>query len=577
MPEGIDLGISGLASNFDWRSLLDRLADAERIPQQRMRSEQQLLQDRKTAYGSIATQLSVLQNRVKDLLNPDLFDARSASSSDTDFGSAEADAASATGSYAFHVTQRATASVRQGSIGVGSPLHDTTDVSGLVLADAPFATAVSPGGFTINGQQISVATTDSLQAVFDRINAATGGDITASYDPATDKITLASASNAEIVLGSAADTSNFLQVTRLSNNGTPTTSSSSALGAVRGAAKLSAANLRTTITDGGAGAGKLKINGVEITYNATTDSISDVLKRINDSNAGVTAGYDSFNGRFILTNKTTGDVGLALEDVTGNFLTATGLLAGGTLQRGNDLLYTVNNGAQLSSHSNTITGDSSGIAGLSVTALQNGDFTVEVNSDTANVEKAITDFVDDYNKVQALIDTNTASSTDAKGTVTAGTLAGESDAGGIASELRRQVNGTFAFLNGTLRRLEGMGIASTGDSNNLTITDSSKLKAALADHLGDVKSLFTNETAGLAVKLNDYLQRTVGDEGSLITKQDNLGKQATAIDGQISDQEKQVLANRSLLMESFLAMETAQLKINQQMQFLSQRFGTAAQ
>jgi len=446
-----------------------------------------------------------------------------------------------------------------------------------VLNSAAFPTGVKAGTITVNGQQITIETTDTLQGVFNKINSATSGDVTASYDPSADAITLTSASNSEMVLGTATDTSNFLQVARLSNNGTASVSSSSALGSVRTSAALSLVPLATPIDDGGSGAGKFKINGVEIDYDAGTDSIADVLQRINDSTAGVTASYDSTNDRFLLTSKASGDIGIALEEVAGagNFLSATGLL-GSALQRGRDLLYTVNNGGQLSSHSNTITEDSSGITGLSVTALDAGDVTVEVASDSDKIKPAITGFIDDYNKAQGLIDTNTASSTDAKGQVTAGTLSGESDAYSVASELRRLVTSSFSSLTGSIKRLEGLGITSNGDNNNLALGDPAKLDLALSGNLSEVKSLFTNSADGLAVKLNDYLENTVGTEGSLITKQDNLGKQASGIDNQIAEQERQVQATRQQLIDGFLAMEQAQLKINQQLQFLSQRFGSGS-
>lgn len=568
MPEGLDLGVSGLASGFDWRSLVDQLVDVERAPQRRLFSEQQDLQTRKTAYTSIATQLSVLQNRVDELTDSELFDSRLAKSSSEEIAAALAASGSALGTYAYHIIQLATASVRIGSANIASAVSATTDVSALVLSDAPFSTAVGAGTFTVNGEQVSIATTDTLQGVFDKISAATGGDITGSYDPTTDRITLASGSSAEIVLGSATDTSNFLQVARLSNNGGSSITSSSALGSVRLSSALSSANLATVINDGGSGAGLFKINGVEIAFNAGVDSISGVLKRINDSTAGVTASYDSVNDRFLLTSKVTGDIGIALEDVTGNFLGATGL-SGGSLQRGQDLLYTVNGGGQLSSRSNTITEDSSGIEGLSVTVLGAGDTTVTVSSDSARIKKAITDFIDDYNKAQGLIDTNTASSTDAKGKVAAGTLAGESDAYTITADLRRFVTATFSSLNGTIKRLESLGITSNGDDDKLTLSDSEKLDAALASNLGEVKSLFTNATDGLAVKLGEYLENVVGEEGILPTKQDNLGKQVSAIDDQITEQERLVQNNRQQLITSFIAMEKAQQIINQQLQFLS--------
>lgn len=580
------MGVSGLASNFDWRSLIDRLSQVERAPQARLRIDQQLIEARKSAYGSLTTQLSVLHNRVKELNDPALYDARTATSSNEEFAKALVQSRASLGSYAFHIIQRANASIRQGAADMALALSTTTDVSAVKLDTAAVALPFKDGTFSINGQQITVQATgtasdpaDTLKEVFDRVNTATGGDVTASYDPTTDRVTLTSASNSEIVLGSAADTSNFLQVLHLANNGTPTTSSTSSLGAVRFGSVLSSANFATTINDGGAGAGKFKINGVEISFNASTDKLSDVIKRINDSSAGVTASYDTVNARLSLTNKATGDLGLALEDATGNFLAATGLMAG-SLQHGRDLLYTLNGGDPLSSHSNTIGEDSSGITGLTVNVIKQGDFTVEVASDSGKIRKAITDFLDDYNKAQVLIDTNTASSTDAKGKVTAGTLASESDAFGISSELRRQANGTFSFMTGTLKRLESLGITSNGDNDNLTLSDPAKLDKALAGNLSEVQSLFTHAgeegtaSRGLAVSLGAYLERVVGEDGTLLAKQDRLGAQSIGIDDQITQQERQVQVNRDALMTGFLAMEQAQARINQQLQFLSQ-VGTA--
>ena len=580
MPEGLDLGLSGLASGFDWRTLVDQLTDLERSPQRRLLSEQQAIQQRKTAYASIATQLGVLQNRIEALNDPALFDARTGVTSNEDRAIVSAQTGAALGTYAFNITQLATAALRRGSSNIASPLSATSDVSGVAMANAPFATAAKPGTITVNGEQINIytattttppVTADTLQSVFDKISVATDGDVTASYDPLTDRITLSSASNSDIVLGSATDTSNFLQLARLSNNGSDTVTSSSSLGSVRLSTTLSTSNLATAATDGGTGAGKFKINGVEISFSATADSVSDVLKRINDSTAGVSATYDSVNDRFLITSKATGDIGIALEDVTGNFLAATGLL-GSSLQRGNDLIFTVNGGGQLSSHSNTITEDSSGIEGLSVTALDSGTVTLTVGTDAAAIKKAITGFIDEYNKVQAIIDTNTASTTDAKGKVTAGTLAGESDAYTLSSELRRLVTPSFSFLTGTVKRLESIGIDTNGNNDNLALTDSAKLDQMLASNLVEVQSLFTANTTnakGLAVLMQDYLDKTIGDDGSLVTKQDNLDKQSNGINDQIASQERLVQDNRARLIASFVAMETAQQRSNQQLQYLS--------
>src|SRR5262249_49679860 len=138
-----------------------------------------------------------------------------------------------------------------------------------------------------------------------------------------------------------------------------------------------------------------------------------------------TASYDVINDRFNFTNKSTGDVGVALRDISGNFLAASGLL-GGSLERGKNLLYTVNGGGQLTSQDNVITATSSGLAGLSVTALKEGtSTTVAVERDTEKIKSAITGFVTAYNEAQSFIDGATSSSTDAKGVVTTSVLTGD--------------------------------------------------------------------------------------------------------------------------------------------------------
>ena len=334
------------------------------------------------------------------------------------------------------------------------------------LSSAGFATPVTAGTFTVNGKTITIATSDTLQSVFDQINTATGGAVTGSYDSSTDEISLTSTGGA-IVLGSATDTSNFLQAAELFNNGTNAITSVSGLGGVNLNSTMGSANLTTAISDGGSGAGEFEINGVTINFDASSDSINDVLQRIDDSAAGVTATYDSVNDRFQLTNKTTGDVGISMQDVTGNFLAATGL-SGGALQRGTNLQYSVNNGGTLTSQSNTIDGTSAGVAGLSVTAQGVGTTTISVASDTSTISSAIGSFVTDYNAVQNYISGQIKTSTDSSGNVTAGTLTGDLDAEGIEDQLRQMVGAAPGGLSGTIQTLNDLGIVSNGTDNTLS-------------------------------------------------------------------------------------------------------------
>jgi flagellar hook-associated protein 2 len=566
----MDLGISGLASGFDWRTFIDQMIQVEQQPETKLRTSQNTLNQRNNAYGSIKTELGVLSNRIDDLKNASFFDTRTAQTSDSTLATATASNGAALGQYDFEVTTTATASAQLGTADLGAALSATADVSGVILSSAPFAHAVTAGTFTVNGHQVTVATTDTLQQVFDKVSTATGSAVTAAYDPTSDKITLSCAS--PIILGSATDTSNFLQVAKLNNNGTGSITSTDALGTVRLTTALAGANLATPTTDDPAGAGEFKINGVAIDFNANTDSLSDVIGRINNSTAGVTASYDTINDRLVLTSKATGDMGIALEDTTGQFLAATGLL-GGTLKRGTDLVYTVNGGGELRSHSNTITEDNSGLTGLSVTVLKAGSVSISVGSDTSTIKKAITDFVEEFNKVESMIDTQTASTTDANGKVTAGLLANDGDADAIARQLRSIANAVLSGLTGGVKSLDDLGIGANGSDNTLKLEDSTKLDAALANNLGGVKSLFTDSINGLATKFSAFLEHTIGDDGTLVTKQNNLTHEASDIDTQIADMERRIQDDRQRMIDEFTAMEKAEAKINQQMTYLMQALG----
>jgi flagellar hook-associated protein 2 len=569
-----NLAISGLASGFDWQSLVSQLADVERSPETQLQRQQRTLQQKNNALGSVKTELSVLQNAVSTVTADGFFDSRTASSSDSTLATASAASGTTLGTYAFEVTQLAAAAVLQGHAGAGAALSTSSDVSGVQLATAGFGNPVTAGTFTVNGKAITVATSDSLKDVFDKISAATGGAVTASYSATgtdADKITLTSSS--EIVLGSATDTSNFLQAAKLSNNGTGAITSAATLGAVKTTGALNQANFATPLTTDASGAGSFTINGVTISFNATNDSLSDVIGRINDSGAGVTATYDSTNNRFNLTNKDTGDVGIFVQDVTGNFLAAAGLTTA-TLAHGKNLLYTVNNGPQLSSQSNTISSQSSGISGLSVTALAEDSFKITVASDTATIKSAITHLVDAYNQVESLIGTQTASTTDSTGKVTAGLLAGDQDIESLSANLRNLMTSATSGTDNSLLRLDSLGFSSNGTSDTLSTTDVSGLNSALASNLSGLKSLFTDSSSGLATQLSKFLKGVIGDNGSLVTEQSNLTKQSTDIDDQISRIEKQVQNYQTQLTNEFVAMETAQAKINQQLQYLQKYFSS---
>jgi len=563
---GVNLAVSGLASGFDWQTLVTQLAQAERAPETVWSKTQSKLNSQNSAYTIIKSYLSQLQNDVQALKDPALYDNRSAQSASSSVATAASASGGLTGSFKFNISTLATAATQTGTGNISSFISPDGNVGDVTVGSANFAAAVTAGTFTVNGAQVNIATTDSLQTVFDNIAAATNNAVTASYDNTTDKITLSSVG--AITLGSAADTSNFLQVAKLYNTGSGTVTSLDKLGRVNTDATLASADLAAPI----AGTGSFAINGVSFSYDAGQDTVQSMLDQINSSAAGVSASYDVTNNHFVLANKTTGDVGIALQDVTGNFLGATGL-SGGALTHGKNLLYTLNGSSQqLISQGNTITQESSSLTGVTVTALATGTVSVTVGSDNASIKTAVQNFINDYNTVQSYIGSQTASSTDSTGSVTSGILASDQDANGIIANLRSLSFAPVAGLTGALDQLAKLGIQTNGKDNTIQLSDATALDTALANNLNAVKNIFSDATNGVAVKLDAYLTKTIGDNGTIIKHQASLTKQSTSIDDQIANQEKIITADAAAWTKSFRLMETAQASLTQQLAYLNKAF-----
>jgi flagellar hook-associated protein 2 len=570
------ISLSGLISgSFDWKSVVDQLIQIDSQPVARLQSEESANVDRLSSFAALKTGITELQSSAKALSDSTLFTARTASLAATGTGwTATASNNAAVGSYSVAVSQLATYARINGSGTISAALNTSSDVTGVTLATMNTSTAVTAGDFTVNGKKVTVALTDSLQDVFGKISTATGGLVTGSYDPATDKITLASGDASEIVLGAANDTSNFLTAVRLSNNGLGTTSSATALGSVSLNSPLASAHLRNGFgAVDGSGNGSFSVNGVSISYNINTDSLSTVLGRITASSAGVTASYDAASDRIVLLNQKTGDFGIGISDTTGGLLGALGLTSGASLVRGKNAQFTINGGSMYTSASNTFDASVHGIAGLSVTATTESTQLVNVGADTGTMKDAIQKFITNFNTVQTYIDSQTQIKKGANGKVTSGILAANHEVTAWASEMRSMAFGAISGLTGTITRLENMGIDFSSTDSTLSIKDSAKLTNALTNNTADVSAFFTTANTGFAAKFNDYVTAKLATgTGGLQIQMDTLNKQNTDIEAQIATLNSRLADERQRLTTAFLAMQNAQSAAQQQQQALTNMF-----
>ncbi len=553
------ISVSGLIDNsFDWQSVVDQLVTIEKMPIARLQNEQAVNNDKLASLGVLNSLLSDLSGAAVDLRSTTLFRSRTASSSTSGSTWSLTPSSGATqGSYSIAVSQLATASKRVGASGVSSPLNATSDVSGTTIATLATSTSITEGNFTVNGKTISVALTDSLQDVFDRISAETGGAVTASYDAGTDKVTLTSAG--EIELGAVNDSSNFLSALQLSNNGTGTVTSSGKLGSASLSATLASSRLAGSLEADADGNGSFSINGVTIDYNVNTDTLRGVLTKINKSTAGVTATYDSANDRFVLTNNSTGDTGVGANEVSGGLLDAMGLTSGSSLQRGKDAKFTVNGGETITSKSNTFTATEHGITGLTIKADSATTQTITVEADTAKMKGALEDFIEKFNLVQSFIDQETAISTTADGKVSKSTLGGNQEVERWGTKLRTLAFGAISGLSTTMLRIADLGIDFDSISSQLKIKDPAKLETMLSENSDDIANFFGNTSTGFAQQFSSYLTDLLKTKsGPLAAQNATLIKQNSDLQTQIDSLNRRAENQRTLLMSAFLAMQDAQ-------------------
>lgn len=568
-----DLGLAGLASGFDWKTFVNSIMSAEHAPADRLATEKTKNTSKLSAFDSLATKITDLQTSARALSTAGLFSGRTAlSQTSNSTWVSSAAAGTPTGNYAIAVSQLATTTKRTGTSDIALGIAATNDVSGVTLASMATAVAPTAGKFTINGQQVTIALTDSLQDVFTKISTATSGAVTASYDSTTDKISLSSLS--AITLGASNDTSNFLKIAKLSNGASPIVSSG-ALGSASQSATLANARLRTAITAvDGSGNGTFALNGVNINYNINTDSLSGVISKINASTAGVTASYDATNDRLILTNKNTGNLGINFSESAGGFLAAAGI-SGGTTAYGNDAQFTINGGPTLTSASNTLDTAAHGIAGLSVTVNSQTTETIAVGNNTTGMRSSIEDFIKKFNAVQTYINDQTKV-TSTNGKVTAALMSNNREIQNWSSTFRNSAFAAVSGVSGTIQRLESLGIDFTAGTDMLAIKDSTKLDTALRDKSSDVEAFFKTASTGFAARIDSFATTILGtgttSTGLLNTQKKTLNNANTSIDKQIADIERRLVSERSQLEASFIAMERAQSTTQQQQQQLANAF-----
>lgn len=169
-------GITGIGSGLDIKSIVSALTNAERAPKEAQLARLEKASTTKfTALGQLKSAASALQAALKDLNKPELFDKRTATSSDSKLATASATNTALGGTYQLEVRSLATSS---------KVATQSLNSSFAASADGTFDVRVGSG----TGVQVSVTAGDNLVAIRDKLNTALkdqGVSANIINDPAT--------------------------------------------------------------------------------------------------------------------------------------------------------------------------------------------------------------------------------------------------------------------------------------------------------------------------------------------------------------------------------------------------------
>lgn len=345
----------------------------------------------------------------------------------------------------------------------------------------------------------------------------------------------------------------------------------------------------------------------ETIFMTGTDTLNSVIRKVNESSAGVTMFYDSVTDRVTLTRKETGKFGEGKRDieVSGDFMTNVLQFNNNDVTDGQNAKFTIN-GLETERSSNTF--DMNGVTITLKQTFSESDqqpTTISVGNDTGQVLENIKKFVEDYNELikeigdklkeeryrdyKPLTDDEREELSEKQQEkweemARSGLLKGDMVLSGVLSSMRMDMYSTVE-TNGIFKQLASIGIKTTAnylEGGKLEI-DEAKLKAALEEDPESVENLFRGNDSeagkGIVHRLYDTvdasmkkLQEKAGRATST-NQQFTLGRELINVDKSIDRFEERLKMTENRYWRQFTAMEKAIQQANQQSMYLMQQFG----
>lgn len=591
--------ITGLGSGFDINGWVSQLVAAKKSSLvSPLQSKLSTLQKQSSAVSSLKGKFDALKSSLQTFTNTlydsssDMWTNTTINSSNSAYAIATSSGNVASASVDIRIDQIATATVAKSDVSLGALSEETiksTKFTNLANGQA------KAGSFSmfLDGKEynIEIGQNDTLEDVMKNIAKASDNKIQAKINNGVFSIgaykeveddegnkSYVEDKNATLSLGSSADESNIVSALKLYvEDGTSSFSSKYPVSTVNTKVAMtseeSGINGIKFFDENGedATSGTITINGVDFDVDKDM-SINTLISRINgNSDSHVKASYDALTNKIILTSTETGHNNISLTEKGTNLLQKLNLLEEVDGQEvikkdsqklGDNAIVRIN-GNDVISASNTITGESSGIANLSITVKK---VTSEASGNDEDEEKINLTIEPDYSKVKEALNSfvkayNDVVETTKSYTSSDGEIGHDATLTSILSNIR-SFTSKISENNGAFSMLSDIGI-STSKSDTLQLSiDDSKLSEALSKNFDSVKQLLSDgyvakEDTGIFDSLYNNIASILDTEnGYFSNKSTSLENQISSMNTRIERANTRVSTYETRITKQFNKMDS---------------------
>lgn len=418
----------GVGSGLDAESIVTKLVTLERLPITQLQTQADKIQAKISAFGQIQSAVSTFRDAARKLANPDIWGTVAATSANASAVSFSTSTGAATGNYA--VTVSSLAKAQSTAMRTAVSATDTLGSGTLTFNTGVMGT----GGIATPTKttQVTIAATDTLDNIKDKVNAA-GAGVRASV--------VSDANGSRLVFTStdAGKTNAF-------------TVSADTTGGAAGTAAVGLAALAYSGTDNSAEAERTqeatnaiaKVNGVQV--ESATNTFSGALTGITFTVGQTTAADAPVN---VTVSQDTDTIAKAINDFATSYTSMVNLLrdntkyddstkTAGTLQGDGTALNLLNQFRSLAGSSTTASSTYGTLSSVGVSIQEGGGLTV----DSTKLKNALGNLAE-VKKLFSFADTSNSGND------------------GVATKLRTLADNMLAFDGALANRTSGLRSAVT--------------------------------------------------------------------------------------------------------------------